>query len=88
MVGADHSTENRLEAAELRLAKAIGRLEAALENNRASEPTSARDVADEIKRLQTENDDLKDLIGQSSVRLEATIGTLKNQMMSQTEGRE
>jgi len=86
MVGQDRSTEKRLEAAELRLAEAIVRLETALENRAPSNPGTAPDVVAELQRLQAENGDLKGLIGQSSLRLEASIGKLKDQMVSQTEG--
>jgi len=86
MVGQDRNTEKRLEAAELRLAEAIVRLETALENRATSGVDTTPDVSAELHRLQMENGDLKGLIGQSSLRLEATIGKLKDQMVSQTEG--
>ena len=80
MAGQDQSAKQRLDALELRLAKAIGRLESALEKRSASGANIESELAHEISGLQLENSELKGVVGQTAVRLDATIGKLKDQM--------
>jgi len=86
MDGQDQDIQKRLEAAELRLAKAVDRLETALDKRSASDAGVESDLASELSRLQTENAELKGLAQQTSVRLDATIVKLKDHMGAQTEG--
>ncbi|MBL4748811.1 MAG: hypothetical protein JKY17_08725 [Magnetovibrio sp.] len=80
MTGQDQSAKQRLEAVELRLAKAVERLEIALKKRSASGAGIESELAHEISCLQLENGELKGAVGQAAVRLDATIGKLKDQM--------
>ena len=90
--GNDHGNdfEKRLEAAELRLANAIVQLESSLDKQSSSATGLEVGLADEISRLQSENVELKSIVGQTSHRLDATIVKLKDHMNVQatapTEG--
>lgn len=86
MSGQGLDLEKRLEAAELRLANAIGQLEAALDGQGSATTAVDPALADEISRLQNENVELKSLVGQTSHRLDSTIVKLKDHMQSQSEG--
>ena len=84
MSGIDNDSTHRLQNAEQRLALAIGRLEAALEAQVASQAASASQVdpalAGELSRLQSENGELRALVGSASERLDGAIAKLKTQL--------
>ncbi len=73
----DKSSNNRLQNAEQRLAQAIGRLEAALDAQGDKAPKADAGLAQELSRLQTENVELRTLVGQASASLDTTIAKLK-----------
>lgn len=78
-----HDTAERLKKAEERLAVAIGRLEAALEaqaDNAPGQGVPDPALAEEISRLQSENAELRDLVGEAATRLDGAIGQLKSRM--------
>lgn len=79
-------TQSRIRAAEERLARAIGRLEGALEKSASAfaadpaQPGLAQPdpvLSAEVARLGAENDKLRALVGQAGERLDATIVRLK-----------
>lgn len=80
-------TQSRIRAAEERLARAIGRLEGALEKSASAfaaadpaQPDLAQPdpvLSAEVARLGAENDKLRALVGQAGERLDATIVRLK-----------
>jgi len=77
------NSQNRLEQAEQRLTAAMGRLESVLDAKAsAGGPQGQSDapLASELSRLQSENAELKALVGQASSSLDATIDKLKQQM--------
>ncbi|MFC1673352.1 hypothetical protein ACFL12_04280 [Pseudomonadota bacterium] len=79
------AAQERIKNAEERLARAIGRVQAAAEKI-ADQPESAVPsdaLVDELSRLQTENAQLKGLMGDAQTRLDATIAKLKSQMGEQ-----
>jgi hypothetical protein len=82
--GIDNNSTHRLENAEQRLARAIGRLEAALDAQASSQAASANKVdpalAQELSRLQSENGELRSLVGSASERLDGAIAKLKTQL--------
>lgn len=84
MSGIDNDSTHRLQNAEQRLARAIGRLEAALQAQVASQVASANKVdpalAQELSRLQSENGELRALVGSASERLDGAIAKLKTQL--------
>ena len=80
MSGIDNTTVNRIANAEDRLARAIGRLEAALETQAASAKPIDANLAQELSRLQTENGELRALVGTASARLDDTIVRLKTKL--------
>lgn len=83
MSGTENDSNVRMKNAEERLARAIGRLEAALDAQvqAPSAPNKADStLADELSRLQTENGELRALVGQASARLDDTIVKLKTQL--------
>jgi len=86
MSGQERNTEKRLQAAELRLANAIVRLESALEKQSPVEAAENENLAAELSRLQTENLELKGLAQKTSIRLDATIAQLKDHMVASSEG--
>lgn len=79
----ENNPQNRLEQAEQRLATAMGRLEGALNAKAASGGNVDASLADELSRLQTENSELKALVGQASSSLDSTIAKLKQQVAGQ-----
>lgn len=85
MSGIDNDSTHRLQNAEQRLALAIGRLEAALEAQVASQAASASQVdpalVGELSRLQNENGELRALVGSASERLDGAIAKLKTQLV-------
>jgi len=80
--GIETATSERLKNAEDRLARAIGRLQAALEAKADDAAPASADpsLAGELSRLQTENTELRTLVGQASERIDAAIGKLKSRM--------
>lgn len=83
MSGIDNKSASRMKNAEDRLARAIERLETALDAQRASSasaPPLNPDWADELSRLQTENVELRALVGRASERLDGTIAKLKTRI--------
>ena len=79
---AENASGERLKAAEDRLARAIGRLQAAADA-RANAPAQASvdpGLADQISLLKTENQSLRRLVVQASEKLDATIDRLKTHM--------
>ena len=86
MTGEQRDTEKRLQAAELRLANAIVRLESALENQSPTEAGADQALVAEIGRLQAKNLELKGLTQQSSARIDATIAQLKDHMVPTPKG--
>ena len=86
MSGEQRDTEKRLQAAELRLANAIVRLETALENQSTTETGVDEGLAAELSRLQTENLELKGVAQQTGARIDATIAQLKDHMVSTPKG--
>ena len=80
MSGIDNDSTHRLQNAEQRLALAIGRLEAALEAKAASASQVDPALAGELSRLQSENGELRALVGNASERLDGAIAKLKTQL--------
>lgn len=79
MSGLENDSASRIKNAEERLARAIGRLEAALDAQ--GEAALAKPgLADELSRLQTENIELRALVGRASESLDTTIAKLKSQL--------
>lgn len=78
----ENDSAKRINIAEDRLARAIDRLQAALQaqaqNHTAGAPDPA--LAEELSRLQSENGALRALVGDAGTRLDATISKLKTQM--------
>lgn len=83
MSGTDKDSTVRMKNAEERLARAIGRLETALEAQAAKgAAATAPDagLAEELSRLQTDNAELRTLVGRASDQLDTTIVKLKTQL--------
>ena len=81
MSGIDKDNSARIKNAEESLARAIGRLEAAFDAQTASaDMQQDPGLADEISRLQTENAELRTLVGRASESLDGTIAKLKTQL--------
>ncbi|HEY9078991.1 hypothetical protein [Magnetovibrio sp.] len=85
MTGADPTNSNRLQASQERLARAIGRLEAAVEHRAESAPMSQDDanLLAQAQELQTENAKLRALVDETAARLDGTIAKFKNQLAEQ-----
>jgi len=69
-----------MQNAEQRLAQAIGRLEAALDAQGNNASKADVGLAQELSRLQTENVELRTLVGRASASLDTTITKLKTQL--------
>ena len=80
MSGIDNDSTDRIKNAEERLARAIGRLEAALDAQSATAPQVDPGLAQELSRLQTENGELRTLVGRAQISLDGTIAKLKTQL--------
>ena len=80
MSGIDNDSSHRLQNAEQRLALSIGRLEAVLETQMASANKADPALAQELGRLQSENGELRALVGGASARLDGAIAKLKTQL--------
>ena len=80
MSGFDNNSNNRMQNAEQRLAQAIGRLEAALDAQGNNASKADVGLAQELSRLQTENVELRTLVGRASASLDTTITKLKTQL--------
>lgn len=84
MSGTENHNANRLHNAEQRLARAIDRLDAALRNSTLGTQASAQapdpQLSEAVSRLQSENAELRTLVGQASDRLDGTIAKLKTQL--------
>ncbi len=80
MSGTENNSQNRIKNAEERLARAIGRLEAALDGQQTSSKPADPRLAEQLSRLQTENGELRTLVGRASDQLDGTIAKLKAQM--------
>lgn len=76
------SSDMRLQNAEERLARAVDRLESALASAKQATPEKTLDpaLADELSRLQTENGELRTLVGRATTTLDGTIAKLKTQL--------
>lgn len=89
MSGTENNSVNRMKNAEDRLARAIGRLEAALDSQVHAQadapnagPNAGPGLADELSRLQADNAELRALVGRASERLDGTIAKLKSELSS------
>ena len=80
MSGIDNNNTDRIKNAEERLARAIGRLEAALDAQSATATKVDPGLAQELSRLQTENGELRTLVGRAQAGLDGTIAKLKTQL--------
>lgn len=85
MSGTENDNSTRMKNAEERLARAIGRLEAALDAQASSAMASSSKtldpgLAEELSRLQTENVELRTQVGRASERLDGTIAKLKTHL--------
>lgn len=76
------NSDVRLQNAEERLALAVDRLESALASAKQATPEKTLDPAlvDELSRLQTENGELRTLVGRATSTLDGTIAKLKTQL--------
>jgi hypothetical protein len=80
--GTENHNAIRLRHAEQRLARAIDRLDAALQNASSSAQAPDPQLSEALSRLQSENAELRTMVGQASERLDGTIAKLKTQLAS------
>jgi len=75
-----------MQNAEQRLAQAIGRLEAALDAQGNNASKADVGLAQELSRLQTENVELRTLVGRASASLETTHNQAQNPVNGRGKG--
>ncbi|MCW8916731.1 MAG: DUF4164 domain-containing protein [Magnetovibrio sp.] len=76
------SDASPLQAAEKRLAQAIGRLEAALQTRATDEGSSNSDpqLQAQLDSLSAENQELRTILGSTAQRLDGTIAKFKSKL--------
>lgn len=79
MTDATQSSSNRLSAAEERLARAMDRLEQALEN-RGSDSAGDPELNAQLQSLQDDNAKLRALVDSTAQRLDGTIAEFKSKL--------
>lgn len=83
MNGTDQSTSNRLDAAQERLARAIGRLEAAVQSRKPKGDNGqslSPELQGQFQALQAENAELRALVDSTAERLDGTIAKFKEKL--------